>query len=85
MKESGLIDMSVFEAENVSTGGEALEDVLKEDVPNKECIICFDNFYAGDEITRLDCWCMFHRDCIHEWFDKQNCVACPVHKRDTDQ
>ena len=65
-------------------GTRALESVIEKDMPNKECIICFEGFFVGENATRLDCWCLFHTKCIKEWFDKQECVACPVHKRDTD-
>jgi hypothetical protein len=31
-----------------------------------ECIICFEEYEAGDRMARLVCWCKFHEVCIDE-------------------
>jgi hypothetical protein len=30
--------------------------------------------------SRMDCFCVFHEDCIETWFKKVNHRECPVHK-----
>jgi hypothetical protein len=45
-----------------------------------ECIICFENFAAGDEVTRLGCLCMFHTTCIDLWYRKSAGLDCPTHR-----
>ncbi|CAG7727440.1 unnamed protein product [Allacma fusca] len=51
------------------------EDVLTE--PKGECVICLEDLNTGDKIARLPCLCIYHKQCIDEWF-KVNRV-CPEH------
>jgi len=44
-----------------------------------ECVICFEEFNAGDKIARLECLCNYHRNCIRKWFSKSG-PKCPVHR-----
>jgi len=41
-----------------------------------ECIICFELFNTGVEITQLDCGHIFHTDCINEWNNQS--LSCPI-------
>lgn len=41
-----------------------------------ECIICFELFNTGVEITQLDCGHIFHTDCINEW--NHQSPSCPI-------
>ncbi|KAJ9088589.1 hypothetical protein DSO57_1021483 [Entomophthora muscae] len=52
---------------------------LKNDSPliQQECTICMEEYSEGDRIARLNCLCCFHRNCIQEWFLRNN--NCPVH------
>ncbi|TKR63217.1 hypothetical protein L596_027073 [Steinernema carpocapsae] len=43
---------------------------------DKQCTTCMDNLKEGDEVGRLDCGHMFHRDCIVPWLQTRN--TCPV-------
>jgi len=53
------------------------EYVLEEDIDDKECPICFDDFTKGQTIARLECWCVFHLGCVSDYIaDKK---VCPVH------
>ncbi|KAI9199826.1 uncharacterized protein BJ171DRAFT_199050 [Polychytrium aggregatum] len=64
-------------------GNRYLTQTLAEDIPNKECAICFDEFTAGQRIARLKCLCIYHADCIQSWFrttaQKTGVATCPVH------
>ncbi|KAF3920004.1 hypothetical protein ABW21_db0201538 [Orbilia brochopaga] len=40
-----------------------------------ECVICFEEFEAGDSIARLECFCRYHKD----WFNRRGDGQCPVH------
>ncbi|VDK71351.1 unnamed protein product [Onchocerca ochengi] len=51
------------------------EDELKED--KGECSICLEEMSTGDRIARLPCLCIYHKNCIDEWFMRKNC--CPEH------
>lgn len=51
------------------------EDVLTSDAG--ECIICLDDMCAGDRIARLQCLCIYHKQCLDEWFQRNRC--CPEH------
>ena len=49
----------------------------KKDLPNKECIICFDDFKENDKIRILKCTHMYHKKCIDEWISiKTICPEC---------
>jgi hypothetical protein len=49
------------------------EDVLR------ECHICYEEFDIGDCLSRLTCFCLYHKDCIDEWFHKSK--ECPIHQK----
>jgi len=44
----------------------------------QECSICFEQFVEGQYISRLVCLCIYHRDCLSSWFQKQK--RCPLHE-----
>ncbi|KAL6080570.1 RING-type domain-containing protein, variant 2 [Balamuthia mandrillaris] len=46
----------------------------------QECIICTDEFAKGDTVARLECFCVFHQECIDGWFKKSEKRLCPVHR-----
>uniref|UniRef100_A0A8R1HMM3 E3 ubiquitin-protein ligase ZNRF1 n=1 Tax=Caenorhabditis japonica TaxID=281687 RepID=A0A8R1HMM3_CAEJA len=54
------------------------DDVLKED--KGECSICLEDLQAGHKIARLPCLCIYHKQCIDDWFKRKNC--CPEHPGD---
>ncbi|CAI5437983.1 unnamed protein product [Caenorhabditis angaria] len=54
------------------------DDVLKED--KGECSICLEDLLAGNCIARLPCLCIYHKQCIDDWFKRKNC--CPEHPGD---
>ncbi|KAF1978928.1 FYVE-domain-containing protein [Bimuria novae-zelandiae CBS 107.79] len=56
------------------------KDRVDEDGNEAECVICFEEFEAGDRMARLVCWCKFHEACIREWWDKKGRGACPTHQ-----
>lgn len=39
--------------------------------PN-ECPICFEYMEVGDKVGRLECFCVFHYDCIQQWVKKKS-------------
>jgi len=56
------------------------KDCTDEDGKEAECIICLEDYEAGDKMARLVCWCKFHEKCITEWWDKKGRGACPTHQ-----
>ena len=46
-----------------------------EDEATKECCICFSEFSVGDEVSRLPCGHIFHKECIAKWLRKK--CTCP--------
>lgn len=56
------------------------KDCLDEDGEQAECVICFEEFEAGDQMARLVCLCRFHEDCIRKWWEKKGRGACPTHQ-----
>ncbi|KAF2996265.1 hypothetical protein E8E13_004552 [Curvularia kusanoi] len=56
------------------------KDCVDEDGNDAECIICFEEFEAGDKMARLVCWCKFHEKCIKDWWKMKGRGACPTHQ-----
>lgn len=56
------------------------KDCVDDEGHEAECIICLEDFEAGDKMARLVCWCKFHEKCIKEWWDKKGRGACPTHQ-----
>ena len=55
-----------------------IDDINKLDNDKKNCVICMEDFKAGDISTNLPCLHMFHTNCIQSWLKKQN--TCPICK-----
>ncbi|KAF1846328.1 FYVE-domain-containing protein [Cucurbitaria berberidis CBS 394.84] len=56
------------------------KDCMDDEGREAECIICLEDFEAGDRMARLVCWCKFHEKCIKEWWVKKGRGACPTHQ-----
>lgn len=72
------------------------KDCVDEDGSDAECVICFEEFQAGDKMARLVCWCKFHevcypwsplsmnanrpQKCIKDWWKMKGRGACPTHQ-----
>jgi hypothetical protein len=41
------------------------KDCVDDEGKEAECVICFEEFEAGDKLARLVCWCKFHEVCLH--------------------
>lgn len=50
-------------------------DTLQQD--SGECSICLEDMLAGEQIARLPCLCIYHLQCIKQWY-KVN-PTCPEH------
>ncbi|KAI1006362.1 hypothetical protein K3495_g1859 [Podosphaera aphanis] len=53
----------------------------KDKIDNAECTICLEDFEAGQDMGRLECFCRFHLKCIRGWFEMRP-GQCPVHQHD---
>lgn len=47
---------------------------------DNKCMICMENFVAGEELRSLPCLHRYHRACIDEWLSRSK--ACPICKQD---
>lgn len=48
-----------------------------------ECPICFEEYEPYQKIARLECWCVFHVNCIKAWkSQKAGTRGCPLHFHD---
>ncbi|KAJ3415098.1 hypothetical protein HDV05_005506 [Chytridiales sp. JEL 0842] len=59
------------------SGNRYIAQTLKEELDGVECVICFNEFEAGQRVARLNCLCIYHESCIESWF--QRSAHCPVH------
>jgi hypothetical protein len=56
------------------------EKIIKLNLTNEKCAICFDEFKIGTEITQLSCH-TFCKECIVPWLSKHN-NTCPVCRKE---
>lgn len=50
-----------------------------EKLQSEECVICLEEFLPGDKVGRLECLCVFHYNCIKNWFKRKGPGECPTH------
>ena len=56
---------------------EELENTKEEATGVEEpCPICFMEFEKGEEMYRLKCRHLFHKDCLAKWLEQQ--LSCPM-------
>lgn len=46
-------------------------------VARPECVVCLSSFRDGDQVRKLDCCHVFHKDCFDGWLDHLN-FNCPL-------
>ena len=47
------------------------------DLENKECSVCLEEFKENELLIKLECNHYFHGKCIHDWFkSNMNCPLC---------
>ena len=61
----------------INTFPKAIIDNI-ENLKEKNCAICLEDFKKGEEQMTIPCFHMFHSNCISPWFELHNC--CPVCK-----
>lgn len=44
---------------------------------DKECMICYEEYEIGQMVSRLECFCVFHKSCLETWLSRKQC--CPLH------
>jgi hypothetical protein len=49
-------------------------------VNQRQCMICLDDFQAGDRLRVLPCFHRYHAACVDNWFSRSS--RCPVCKHD---
>ncbi|KAF3214691.1 hypothetical protein TWF191_009683 [Orbilia oligospora] len=69
-----MVVYTATEKDTFAMGNDAEADGQK-----AECVICFEEFEAGDSIARLECFCRYHKKCITDWFNRRMDGQCPVH------
>jgi len=53
-------------------------EILTDNLDNEqECGICFELFCQKDIVARLECLCIYHKQCLDEWGQRKRC--CPLH------
>lgn len=61
----------------------AFEMNAQDKMLGEECPICFEEYESGQQVARLECWCLFHVPCIKAWkFQKAGSGGCPLHFHD---
>jgi len=78
--EEYLIQTQITEVKELDTSYYILSVV--ETTLEQECLICYEEYCIGDKIARMPCFCLFHKNCIDKWFEKQK--QCPFHMKDSE-
>lgn len=60
-----------------------IEDPTKIPQEKRDCVICMNQYVAGDNVTIIPCTHIFHKDCITTWFKSNN--TCPICKHVIDE
>ncbi|KAI3726943.1 hypothetical protein L1987_66750 [Smallanthus sonchifolius] len=47
------------------------------DPVNSECVVCLNNLADGEQVRKLDCRHVFHKECFDGWLDQLN-FKCPL-------
>ena len=55
--------------------------LLCEELPDESCSICLEDFKTGDEIKKLNCTHVFHKECLEPWLNNNN-RNCPMCRTD---
>ncbi|KAF3939830.1 hypothetical protein ABW19_dt0204427 [Dactylella cylindrospora] len=76
-RNTGANRMVIYTATEKDTY--ALGNDARADDQKAECVICFEEFEAGDVIARLECFCRYHKKCIQDWFGRKENATCPIH------
>jgi len=51
--------------------------VIEKKLMGYECIICFEGFGEGQDVSLIKCGHMYHTKCIYTWFvTKKTCPLC---------
>ena len=56
--------------------------ILHEELPDECCSICLEDFKSGDNIKKLNCTHIFHKECLQPWFNDNNNRNCPMCRTD---
>jgi len=76
--EDPIITKVDIKSMSKTVGSAYVVETLKQFKPGFECSICYEEFQKGVVVARMDCFCVFHKLCIDNWFKKQ--AKCPLHK-----
>lgn len=52
--------------------------LLCDELPDDSCSICLEEFKSGDNIKKLNCTHIFHKECLEPWLNdnNRNCPMC---------
>ena len=52
--------------------------LLCDELPDESCSICLEDFKTGDNIKKLNCTHIFHKECLEPWLNdnNRNCPMC---------
>ena len=52
--------------------------LLCNELPDESCSICLEEFKSGDNIKKLNCTHIFHKECLEPWLNdnNRNCPMC---------
>tara|TARA_B100000575_G_scaffold197010_1_gene159330 strand:- start:5 stop:538 length:534 start_codon:yes stop_codon:yes gene_type:complete len=55
--------------------------LLCNELPDESCSICLEDFKTGDNIKKLNCTHIFHKECLEPWLNSNN-RNCPMCRTD---
>lgn len=70
---SGLIVLT----EQLKMNGRSSYEYSCDGGGRKECVVCLSMLRDGEQVRRLDCCHVFHKDCFDGWLNHQN-FNCPL-------
>merc|ERR1712072_950512 len=81
---AALDALLVYQEEMEPAGGLSEEQIgtlkskkLKKKIKGERCCVCLGDFCKGDEIRKLGCKHVFHKDCVDQWLmQNRKCPLC---------
>ncbi|KAM7487683.1 hypothetical protein LguiB_025167 [Lonicera macranthoides] len=78
--DSDQIDDGICDALNLNLGLSYKYDTLREDGgcgSGTDCVVCLNRLSDGDQVRKLACGHVFHKECFDGWLDHLN-FNCPL-------
>ena len=76
LRENNKIDENKKNNEKIEISKGYISYILRNINECQECVICLEDMKNNDEIILTECFHMYHKKCLIDWFEKSE--LCPI-------